>query len=148
LRRYLAENAGDLDRIEFAEKTIELKLAEGVVVRGRIDLIRRTDARQIIIIDFKSTDRAQEEELIRSQLHIYAMGYQQLTGHSADLVEIYNLDEGAGAAVRELVDAQMLGQTQAMVVAAGTNIRDNQLPRLHRCNGCDMQGVCRSDIGL
>lgn len=148
LRRYLAENAGDLDKIEFAEKTIELKLAEGVVVRGRIDLIRRTDTRQIIIIDFKSTDRAQEEELTRSQLHIYAMGYQQLTGHPADLVEIYNLDEGAGAAVRELVDEEMLGRTQARVVAAGGNIRDNHLPRLNKCNGCDMQGICRSDIGL
>ena len=148
LRRYLNDNAGDLDKIEFAEKTIELKLADGVVVRGRIDLIRRTDTRQIIIIDFKSTDRAQEEDITRSQLHIYAMGYQQLTGHPADLVEIYNLDEGAGAAVRELVDSEMLGKTEANVVAAGHDIRDNQLLRLPKCNGCDMQGICRSDIGM
>lgn len=148
LRRYLNENGGDLDKIEFSEKTIELKLAEGIVVRGRIDLIRRTDTRQIIIIDLKSTDRAQEEDVTRSQLHIYAMGYQQLTGHPADLVEIYNLDEGAGAATRELVDDAMLRNTETKVVAAGGQIRDNRLPRLHKCNGCDMQGICRSDIGL
>lgn len=147
LRRYLQENGADLDKIEYAEKTIELKLADGVVVRGRIDLIRRADTRQIIIIDFKSTDRAQEEDVTRSQLHIYAMGYQQLTGQSADLVEIYNLDEGAGAATRELVDEAMLKATESAVIAAGRRIRDNQLPRLHRCHGCDMKGVCRSDIG-
>jgi len=108
MRKYLRENSDVLDKIEFAEKTVELKLAEGIVVHGRIDLIRRTDTKQVIIIDFKSTDRAQEEDVTSTQLHIYAMGYQQLAGRSADLVEIYSLDKGAGAAVRELVDEKLL----------------------------------------
>ena len=146
LRRYFAENAALLDKIEHAEKTIELKLAEGVVVHGRIDLIRRTDTNQIIIIDFKSTNRAQDEDVSRDQLNIYALGYQQLAGRSADLVEIYNLDEGAGASVRELVDERLLAATEQKVVAAGRDIRDNRLCRVARCNGCDMQGICRSDI--
>ncbi|OGG45158.1 MAG: hypothetical protein A3F84_11895 [Candidatus Handelsmanbacteria bacterium RIFCSPLOWO2_12_FULL_64_10] len=146
LRKYLIENAAVMDKTEFAEKTIELKLADGVVVHGRIDLIRRTDTKQVIVIDFKSTDRAQEEDLTRSQLHIYAMGYQQLVGKPADLVEIYNLDDGAGATVRELVDAEMMQQTEKAVVAAGGAIRDNRLPRLTKCKGCDFKGICRSDI--
>ena len=146
LERYLAENAGDLDKVEYAEKTIELKLADGVVVHGRIDLIRRTDTRQVIIIDFKSTERAQEEDVTRQQLHIYALGYEQLTGESADLVEIYNLDEGAGATVRELVDPEMLKKTEENVVLAGREIRENRLCRLEHCNGCDFQGLCRSDF--
>lgn len=147
LRKYLVENAAVMDKIEFAEKTIELKLADGVVVHGRIDLIRRTDTKQVIVIDFKSTDRAQAEEITRSQLHIYAMGYQQLVGKPADLVEIYNLDEGAGAAVRELVDDEMMKQTETAVVASGGAIRNNALPRLAKCAGCDFRGICRSDIG-
>jgi DNA helicase-2/ATP-dependent DNA helicase PcrA len=147
LRKYLVENAAVMDEIEFAEKTIELKLADGVVVHGRIDLIRRTDTKQVIVIDFKSTDRAQAEDITRSQLHIYAMGYQQLVGKPADLVEIYNLDEGAGAAVRELVDDEMMKQTESAVVAAGGAIRNNTLPRLAKCAGCDFRGICRSDIG-
>lgn len=146
LRQYLIENAGLLDKIEYAEKTIELKLADGVVVHGRIDLIRRTDTRQVIIIDFKSTDRAQEENITRVQLHIYAVGYQQLTGKSADLVEIYNLDEGLGATVRELVDEQFLEKTEETVVKAGRAIRDNYLPRIPKCVGCDLKGICRSDF--
>lgn len=99
----------------------------------------------MIIIDFKSTDRAQEEDVTRQQLHIYAMGYQQLTGSKADLVEIYNLDEGAGATVRELVDDVMLSQTEADIVAAGRDIRNSRLCRVERCGGCDFQGICRSD---
>lgn len=148
LRKYLHENNHLLDKIEYAEQTIELKLANGVVVHGRIDLIRRTDTRQVIIIDFKSTDRAQEEDVSQEQLHIYAMGYQQLTGRSADLVEVYNLDQGAGATVRELVDEELLQKTEERVITAGGAIRDNRLPRLLRCKGCDMQGVCRLDIAL
>lgn len=119
-----------------------------MVVHGRIDLIRRTDTNEVIIIDFKSTERAQAEEQTREQLHIYALGYQQLTGTLADLVEIYNLDEGAGAAVRELVDASLLGATEARVIAAGHSIRDGQLPRIAHCatcNGCDLRGICRSE---
>jgi DNA helicase-2/ATP-dependent DNA helicase PcrA len=148
LRRYFRENAEILDMIEHAEKVIELKLAEGVVVHGRIDLIRRTDTKQVIIIDFKSTDRAQAEDLTRDQLHIYALGYQQLTGHPADLVEIYNLDEGSGASVRELVDHCLLAETEDRVVAAGTRIRVGGLDRIAACGTCarcDFVGICRSD---
>ncbi len=147
LRKYLTDNRSVMDKIEFAEKTIELKMAEGVVVHGRIDLIRRTDTKQVIVIDFKSTERAQAEDLTRTQLHIYAMGYEQLVGKPADLVEIYNLDEGVGAAVRELVDNEMMKQTQTSIVAAGSAIRENRLPRLQKCAGCDFKGICRSDVG-
>lgn len=145
LRRYFAENAEWLDKIEHAEKTIELKLADGVVVHGRIDLIRRTDTQETIIVDFKSTDRAQEEAVTRDQLNIYALGYQQLAGRSADLVEIYNLDEGAGAAVRELVERDRLAATEARVIGAGQVIRGGGLCRPQQCGGCDFQGICRSD---
>jgi DNA helicase II / ATP-dependent DNA helicase PcrA len=145
LRRYLIENGPMLDKVKYAEQPIELKLAEGIVVHGRIDLIRRTDTNEVIIIDFKSTERSQEEEITRQQLHIYALGYQQLTGSGADLVEIYNLDEGAGATVRELVDVEMLQTTEESIVAAGREIKNNNLCRAMQCAGCDVQGICRSD---
>lgn len=146
LDKYLNENTALFDKIQYAEQAIEIKLSEGVIVHGRIDLIRRTDTNEVSIIDFKSTDRAQEENVTRQQLHIYAMGYQQLTGDKADLVEIYNLDEGAGATVRELVDDSMIEHTRHAIIAAGTEIRANRLCRVGRCTGCDFQGICRSDI--
>lgn len=146
LEKYLKENAHLMDKIQYAEKTIELKLAEGIVVHGRIDLIRRTDTNQVIIIDFKSNDRSQEEDVTRQQLHIYAMGYQQLTGNRADLVEVYKLDEGAGATVREVVDDAMMRTTEDAIITAGREIRDNRLCRVESCSGCDFKGICCSDV--
>lgn len=148
LRRYLTDNGAILDKVKYAEQAIELKLAEGIVVHGRIDLIRRTDTNEVIIIDFKSTERSQEEDVTRQQLHIYALGYQQLTGSRADLVEIYNLDEGAGATIRELVDDAMLQKTETAIVAAGCEIKDNSLCRVGQCAGCDFTGICRSDAAV
>ena len=130
-------------RNTYAEKNIELKLAEGIVVNGRIDLIRRTDTCQTIIIDFKSTDRAQDEETTQEQLHLYALGYQQLTGESADLIEIYNLDEGAGASKRELIDRNLLTSIDSKIVEAGRQIREGALNRVSNCSGCDFKNICR-----
>ena len=102
----------------------------------------------MIIIDFKSTERSREEDVTRQQLHVYALGYQQLTGSRADLVEIYNLDEGAGATVRELVDDAMLRQTEEAIVSTGRDIKGNRLCRIGQCSGCDLTGICRSDITM
>lgn len=84
----------------------------------------------------------------RETAHIGGQGYryQQLTGTNADLVEIYNLDEGVGATVREPVDEEVLRQTGEAIVTAGRDIRENRLCRVERCSGCDVHGICRSDI--
>jgi len=74
------------------EQVVEINMGDGIVVNGRIDLIRRTDRREVIVVDFKSTERAQTESLTRTQLHVYALGYRELKGESADLIEIHNLE--------------------------------------------------------
>jgi DNA helicase-2/ATP-dependent DNA helicase PcrA len=115
-------------------------------VNGRIDLIRRTDTREIIVIDFKSTERAQEEDVSRTQLHVYALGYRELTGNPADLIEIYNLDHGGSQ--REEVDEQLEQQTRLEIVEAGAALRTNRLRRLETwcstCAKCDLAGICRA----
>ncbi len=60
---------------------------------GRIDLVRRIDTGETTIVDLKSNDRAQAEDVTETQLHVYALGYQELTGRRPDYVEIYELDE-------------------------------------------------------
>ena len=40
----------------------------GITVDGRIDLIRRLDTDEVAIVDFKSTERAQAEDVTRDQL--------------------------------------------------------------------------------
>lgn len=147
LTRYLNEHGRNLDKLEHAEKVVELKLSEGVVVNGRIDLIRRTDTNEIMIVDFKSDERAQEEDITQRQLHVYAVGYEQLTGERADLIEIHNLDKGG--AKREVVNDALSQETINTVTQAGRNLRANQLPRLDRwcknCEVCDLASICRSE---
>jgi ATP-dependent DNA helicase UvrD/PcrA len=146
LTRYLKEHRQDLDKLEHVEKVIELKMGEGVVVNGRIDLIRRTDTGEVVIVDFKSRERAQAEDLTASQLHIYAVGYEQLTGTNADLIEVHNLD--VGGSKREMIDPELIDSTMTAIRKAGRSLRENHLPRLAKwgeiCKHCDVAGLCRT----
>jgi DNA helicase II / ATP-dependent DNA helicase PcrA len=145
ISRYLRENKDRLNKTEHVEQVIEIGLGNGMVVNGRIDLIRRMDTKELVIVDFKSTERAQEEEVTSTQLHIYALGYKELTGKSADLIEIYNLDHGITK--REEVDSELEQQILEQTKQAGAALRANLLPRLetwsHACGGCDLVGICR-----
>ena len=146
LRQYLEKHGEHLTRLEHVEKTIELKLADGIVVSGRIDLIRRTDTNEIAIVDFKSGEDTQPQEMTRLQLQIYAAGYQKATGKDADLVEIHNLE--VGHIHREKVERSIIQQTLIRIVDAGKQIRDVNLPKYAQwcqtCSSCDMVGICRT----
>ena len=147
LELYLREFGPHLDKLVHAEESVELTLPDGVVVHGRIDLIKRTDTGETVVVDFKSTERAQEEDVTRVQLHVYALGYQQRFGSMADLIEIHNLDKGGS--IRELVDQQLMEKTLEVVGDAGDRLRENRLERLvdwhpKTCASCDMLGICRT----
>lgn len=146
LRQYLKKHGDQLTRLEHAEKAIELKLAEGIVVSGRIDLIRRTDTDEIAIVDFKSGEDTQPQEMTRLQLQVYAAGYQKAMGKDADLIEIHNLE--VGHIHREEVEESVVQKTLSRVVDAGKQIRDLNLPKHEKwceaCRSCDMVGICRT----
>jgi DNA helicase-2/ATP-dependent DNA helicase PcrA len=147
IERYFDTHGKEIANTEFSEKQIQVHVAPGITVDGRIDLIRRLDTGEVAIVDFKSTERAQSENVTRDQLHVYALGYQELTGKSADLIEVLNLDE-KGKTTREPVNDPLLNAAQKKIQAAGEALRTNTLPRLptfdkHACGSCDMVGLCR-----
>ncbi len=151
IERYLDAHGNDLANTEFSEKQIQVHVAPGITVDGRIDLIRRLDTGEVAIVDFKSSERAQAEEITRDQLHVYAVGYQELTGKSADLIEVLNLDE-KGKTTREPVDDPLLTSVRQKIRSAGEALRVNKLPRLqvwdeHSCGTCDLVGLCRERPG-
>lgn len=147
LKSYLEQHGDRLTRLEHAEKIVELKLTDGIVVSGRIDLIRRTDTDETAIVDFKSGEDTQPKEMTWLQLQVYAAGYKKATGKDANLIEIHNLDE-KGHIHREEVKEAMIEQTLTRVVDAGKQIRDLNLPKIEKwcktCASCDMAGICRS----
>ncbi|HAM22876.1 MAG TPA: DNA helicase, partial [Actinobacteria bacterium] len=146
VRRYLNEHGSTLDRTVHSEKQIQVHVAPGVTVAGRIDLVRRLDTDELAIVDFKSTARAQDEDVTRDQLHVYAVGYEELTGERADLVEVLNLDE-EGKTIREEVEEPLLAAVRTQIQDAGDSLRKNQLPRLPswdaKCSKCDLAELCR-----
>lgn len=148
LRQYLEKHGQQLTRLEHAEKAIELKLADGIVVSGRIDLIRRTDTNEVAIVDFKSGEDTQPQDMTRFQLQVYAAGYEKATGKPADLVEIHNLE--VGHIHREEVTGSLVQSTLKRVVDAGNHIRSVDLPKHARwcdsCKSCDMVGLCRDAV--
>jgi DNA helicase-2/ATP-dependent DNA helicase PcrA len=136
----------DLQNTVFSEKRIQVHIGEGIIVDGRIDLIRRLDTDEVAIVDFKSKETVQTESLTMDQLHVYALGYSELTGESADVVEILNLDE-KGKNIRSNIAQDLLDATRLKVLNAGEQIKNNQMEK-HKvwcgaCASCDFVGLCR-----
>lgn len=149
LRDYLADNAANFDKIEFSEKQIEISLGDGVTVNGRIDLVRRLDTDETTIVDLKSSERAQAEELTEAQLHVYALGYQELTGRRPDYVEIYELDERKRKS--RSVDDDFIEDVKTRTREAAGTLRSGQLPAApapKKCRGCDYRGMCTAGRGI
>jgi DNA helicase-2/ATP-dependent DNA helicase PcrA len=143
LRDYLQDNATLFDKIEFSEKQIEINLGDGVTVNGRIDLVRRLDTGETTIVDLKSSDRAQAEDVTEAQLHVYALGYQELTGRRPDYVEVYELDERKRKP--RSVDDDFIDDVKARTRGAADALRTGKLPAVpaaKKCAGCDYRGMC------
>lgn len=143
VRSYIQQNASDFKNIEFAEKQIGVELGDGVSITGRIDLVRRRDTSETTIVDLKSSDRAQAEEVTDTQLHIYALGYQELTGRRPDFVETYELD--AGKRKPRAVDDDFMADVRTKTRGAAAALRTGELPptpERKKCDSCDYCGMC------
>lgn len=147
IERYFRTHGDEIPRTVHSEKQIQVHIATGITVDGRIDLIRRLDTDELAIVDFKSTDRAQAEDVTRDQLHVYAVGYEELTGQGPDIIEVLNLDE-AGKSTREEVEGSLLAEVKGRIRDAGESLRSNELPRLSawcsHCERCDFAALCRT----
>ena len=77
---------------------------------------------------------------------MYAVGYEELTGERADLIEVLNLDE-EGKTIREEVEEPLLDGVRSQIRDAGNALRQNDLPRLltwaAECTKCDLAELCR-----
>lgn len=147
IESYIRKNATQFRNLEFSEKVIEIALGDGVSVAGRIDLVRRIDTGEVTIVDLKSNDRAQTDVVTETQLHIYALGYQELTGRPADYVEIYELDEQKQK--RRSVDDDFIADVKRDVRTAALALRSNNLPpkpRGQSCGQCDYRRLCSAAI--
>ena len=105
--------------------------------------MRRIDTDETFIVDLKSSDRAQAEDVTETQLHVYALGYQELTGRPADYVEVYELDERRRKP--RSVDDEFIEEVRSEVRGAAYALRTSTLlpsPAPGKCAACDYRGMC------
>lgn len=143
LSNYLDDNAELFDKLEFSEKKVELTLGDGITVVGRIDLVRRLDTDETTIVDLKTSERSQQEDITEMQLHIYVVGHEELTGRMADFVEIYELDERKRKP--RSVDGEFVDDVKEAVRDAAITLRGGSLepkPALELCKACDYRQMC------
>jgi DNA helicase-2/ATP-dependent DNA helicase PcrA len=122
-------------------------MGDGVSVVGRIDLVKRLDTGEVTIVDLKSSDRVQREQITEAQLHVYALGYQELTGRRADYVEIYELDDQRQ--IRRPVADEFMEDVKRDVYAAARALRENNLdpkPGAKTCGRCDYCNLCSAAV--
>ena len=124
INRYFDRHGGDLTRTVYSEKQVEVQISDGVVVNGRIDLVKSLETGETAIVDYKSTNESQAEVVTKDQLAIYALGYLDLTGESADRIQILNLDE-AGHSVNDPVNDELMAGIRQKVDTVATAIRQN-----------------------
>ncbi len=145
---YFQENYNEFDKIEYAEKDIQLDLGDGIMVKGRMDLITKKDVGGhdiTTIVDFKSKDDAQKLEVTMDQLSLYALGYKELTGKKADFLQIFNLDEEGQHKHTQPLANTKLDEMKTKIVCSANDIRSNKLNKTNNqknCNSCFQQRLC------
>ena len=143
IRNYILDNADEFEHIEFSEQPIEVQLGDGVSIKGRIDLVRRTDTGETTIVDLKSNERSQLESVTEDQLHTYALGYRELTGRDADFVEIYELRERDQK--KRVVDEDFMEDVRTKTRRAASALRAMDLPptpTVRKCRACEFSILC------
>jgi DNA helicase II / ATP-dependent DNA helicase PcrA len=155
LKEYIERRGEHFDEIEHAERPVEIDAGNGVRISGRIDLIRRRDTNEVVVIDFKSNDRTQAEEVTDLQLQVYALGYNQGSEQDATAVVVTNLDNLDSD--RQLpVSPESLEEARAAVQRVADLLRLNSLPkdprgdtaeqRRETCERCDLIVLCRDPV--
>lgn len=145
---YLEENQKDFDNIEYAEQEIQIDLGDGIMVNGRMDLIKKVDLdgnESTTIIDFKSKKESQDQDITMEQLSMYALGYKELTGRTADRLQIFNLDEDKNSKHTQRLDNSKIDEIKERIITSANDIRDNKLQKScppTTCNACWQRQLC------
>ena len=148
---YYQKNEPSLAQIEFVEQEIQLNLDEGILVTGKIDLIKRKlyeEKYETTIIEFKSTGDAQKQKTTELQLNLYALGHKELTGEKADYIQIYDL-ENNHELIRKVLSEGHLDETRKKITEAAEIIRSQIFVRVNNkpvCKDCLLYQMCSSGI--
>lgn len=128
VNEYFDKYSPEFKHIQYAEKDIEIDLGNGIIVNGRMDLIKRRDLNgepKTYIVDFKSEYNEERHSLGVKQLLLYALGYKELTGETADFLQVYDFAKGSENNIRLKNDDLVVAADE--IINAADKIRNNDL---------------------
>lgn len=165
-KKYKSELSEDREAIiEYVEQNIEVPISDSIILKGRIDLVKKIEEtskeEKVFIVDFKTesehlknaiSSNSEEIEKLslinesrKMQLLIYAMGYKNLTGKSADFIEVYNLDNNNRD--REMIKSYNMDDLAKEIESAAKNISNNNISKRcskEKCSKCFVAKLCTS----
>lgn len=165
-RKYKSELSEDKEAIiEYVEQNIEVPISDSIILKGRMDLVKKIEEtskeEKVFIVDFKTesehlknaiSSNSEENEKLslindsrKMQLLIYAMGYKNLTGKSADFIEVYNLDNNNRD--REMIKFHNMVNLTSEIELAAQNISNNNISKKcskEKCSKCFVAKLCTS----
>ena len=143
---------GRWDRVDIEPLAAEAHVApssapQADVVTPTLPLMGRE---RVTITDYKSSDvrdpvRARQRARDSLQLQIYAMGYEALTGHLPDAVQLHFLESGLIG--RAEVDHKRLARARARIATAAAGMRARNYtakPDYLACTYCAFRDICPS----
>jgi DNA helicase-2/ATP-dependent DNA helicase PcrA len=148
---YYSKNKDSFKNIEFVEQEIQLNLDEGILVTGKIDLIRKKlyeEKFETTIIEFKSKQDVQNQKITYDQLNLYALGHKELTGETADYIQIYDLEYNTQLPPKSL-NQDYLEETNNKIKGAAAVIRNQSFTQVDKkeiCKECLQYQVCHSGL--
>lgn len=153
VENYIEQNKSSFPEIEFVEKDIQLNLGDGILISGRIDLIKRKDFQgnfETTIIEFKSNNKAQNKIITEEQLHLYALGHKELTGQKADYIKIYILQDKenlnkSNVGIKQKLEENHLLAIETKIRSIVKDIRKknhSKCEQLSVCKNCELKRLC------
>lgn len=151
VNEYYQRNKESLQSIKFVEQEIILNMDEGILVNGRIDLIKKKlyeEKYETTIIEFKSEDDPQKSKVTTDQLKLYALGHRELTGETADYIQIYDIKSNSKKPPFPLNESDF-NEMQEKIKATASEIRKQNFERVDKkdiCINCYQCKICSSGI--
>ena len=148
IENYVEENENKFKEIEYVEKYIEVPIKNDILICGRIDLIRKKDVAgkvNVVIIDYKTSERNPSEMEQKLQLEIYALGYKHLTGKNADIMQIVDIEGNRCFPPRAVIQKNLDKTTKEIEEACNVIINNEAIKKTcskKKCKNCNQRNIC------